>query len=164
MKSKEKIKDSKKIKDVKINERQHFFLFFTMLIVFNIIMISASITLLVMLKEWYLWLLVTVVLAVVLWVSYRTYRDRQSFHRCELHERYLVVNSIWFDTLVDLSQVFDVKVKKSWLDKLCKINTLSLEIYMKSSTRSKFTLHFVEEDAEALKDEIMKLAIECRKK
>lgn len=146
-----------KIKDVKINEKQHFLLFISILILFNVILLASTIFVLVFLTKWYNWVLCVIIWITCSWFSFKAYRDEKNYHKCALYENAIVVNSIWFNIVVDLKNIYDIKIKESILDKAFKINTLSMELYLINSKRKKFTIHFIEEDTEKLKAEIFEL-------
>ena len=149
-----------KIRDVKINQKQHFLLFVAMIIVFNILLLFSVWFVLMNLNFWYNWVICFAIIFLCWGLSFKTYRDIKTFHKCELYDNALVINSIWFNIKVDLKNICEIKVKESVLDKLFKINTKSLEIHMVAMRRKKFTIHFIEEDAEKLKWEILKIVEE----
>ena len=151
------VKLGTKIRDVKINEKEHFLLFVSMLIFFNMFLIFSVWFVLMNLNTWYNWVICFGILFICWWLSFKTYRDTKVFHKCELYDNALKINSIWFNINVDLKNICEIKVKVSALDKLFKLNTKSLEIHMVAMRRQKFTIHFIEEDAEKLKWEILKL-------
>ena len=148
----------KKIRDVQINQKQHFLLFIAMLLLFNMLLLYSVWFVLMNLNTWYNWVICFGIIFICWWLSFKTYRDVKSFHKCELYDNALVINSIWFNLKVDLKNICEIKVKESVLDKMFKINTKSLEVRMIASRRKKFTIHFIEEDAEKLKWEILKTA------
>ena len=71
----------------------------------------------------------------------------------------IVINSIWFNIKVDLKTIYEMNVKESFLDKIFKLNTKSLEVKMFSQRRKKFTIHFIEENVVKLKQEITNLIV-----
>lgn len=145
-----------KIRDVQINQKQHFLFFVAMIIIFNIVLMFSVGYVLTHLYAWYNWVLCFALMFASWGLSFRAYSAVKVFHKCELYDNALVVNSIWFNTIVDLKDVCEIKVKESFLDKLFKINTKSLQIKLVANRRKKFTIHFIEEDAEKLKWEILK--------
>ncbi|MBQ8615289.1 MAG: hypothetical protein IJ415_01820 [Clostridia bacterium] len=146
-----------KIRDVQINQKQHFLLFVAMMIFFNMLLLLSVWFVLMNLNTWYNWVICFATIFVCGGLTFRAYRNVKSFHKCELYDNALAINSIWFNINVDLKNICEIKVKESVLDKIFKINTKSLEIHMVASKRKKFTIHFIEEDAEKLKWEILKL-------
>ena len=147
-----------KIRDVVINQKQHFLLFVSMLIMCNLFLLLSIWFVLINLNTWYNWVICFMIIFLCWGLTFKAYRDIKSFHKCSLYDNALVVNSIWFNLKVDLKNICEIKVKESIFDKLFKINTRSLEIHIIASKRKKFTLHFIEEDAEKLKWEILKTA------
>lgn len=147
----------KKIRDVKINERQHFLLFVSMLILFNFLMMFSVGFILIYLEIWYNWVICFAILALSFGLSFKSYRDIKTFHKCELYDNALVINSIWFNFKVELKNIYEMRVKVSVLDKFFKLNTKSLEVKILGSRRKKFTIHFIEENAVNLKQEITSL-------
>ena len=147
-----------KIRDVNTNQKQHFLFFVAMIIMFNFLLLFSIGFVLIYLNTWYNWVVCFALIFICWGLSFKTYRDMKHFHKCELYDNALVVNSIWFNLKVDLKNICEIKVKESTLDKIFKLNTKSLEIHIISSRRKKFTIHFIEEDAENLKWEILKTA------
>lgn len=145
-----------KIRDVKINQKQHFLLFVSMIIVFNILLLFSVGFVLVNLNTWYNWVICFAIIAICGALSFKTYRDIKTFHKCELFDNAMAINSIWFNIKVAFKDICEIRVKESILDKIFKIDTKSLEIKIVGSRRKKFTIHFIEEDAEKLKWEILK--------
>lgn len=152
------VKLGNKIRDVEINQKQHFLFFVAMIIVFNLILMFSVGFVLVHLNTWYNWVICFGILFLAWGLSFKAYRDVQVFHKCELYDNALVINSIWFNIVVDLKDICEIKVKESRLDKMFKIGTKSLEIRIVANRRKKFTIHFIEEDTEKLKWEILKTA------
>lgn len=146
-----------KVKDVKINQKQHFLLFISMLILFNILLLISVIFVLIYLDRWYNWVICFALLGLSFGLSFKTYRDIKEFHKCELYDNALVINSIWFNLIIDLKDVYELKVKTSKLDKIFKLNTQSLEVKLMNNRRKKFTIHFIEENAVKLKQKIIEL-------
>jgi len=161
-KDKDDLKIGKKIRSIKINERQHFLFFVVMLILFNVVLFSSVTTLLTFVQEWYVWVICGAIVCVCFGYTFRAYCNIKNFQKCELHENCIVFSSIWCDITVDMRQIYNAVPIKSFLDKLFNLKTMSLEIYIKSNKRTKFTLHFIEEDVNNLRDEIMALSIKNR--
>ena len=156
---KQKIKESeivlgKKIRDVKINERQHFLLFVSMLLLFNGLLLTSVWFVLINLNKWYNWVICILILALCFWWSFKTYRDQKRFHKCEIFDNALVINSIWFNLVVGFNEIYEMNVKVSKLDKIFHLNTKSLEVKIMGRKRKHFTIHFIEENAVKLKQEI----------
>ena len=143
-----------KIRDVKINERQHFLLFVLMIVFFNIILLASVWFVLIYLNVWYNWVVCIAILCTSFGLSFKTYIKTKTFHKCELYDNAIVMNSIWFNLKVDFKDIYEMNVKESVLDKIFKINTKSLEVKIKNLRRHKFTIHFIEENVVQLKQEI----------
>ena len=146
-----------KIRDVKINERQHFLLFIATLIFFNLLLIISVWFVLSYLNNWYNWIICFAIIGLCFWLSLKTYRDIKSFHKCELYDNAISINSIWFNFKVAFKDICEINVKESVLDKILKLKTKSLEVKIMDNKRTKFTIHFVEENALKLKHEITML-------
>lgn len=163
--AKKKKKDKKpelvlgtKIRDVQINQKQHFLLFCSMLVLFNMVLIFSVGFVLIYINTWYNWVICFAILFLCWWFSFKAFRDLKVFHKCEIYDNALSVNSIWFNINIDVKDICEIKVKTSVLDKMFKLNTTSLEVKIINNRRKKFTIHFIEEDVEKLKWEILKLA------
>lgn len=146
-----------KIRDVKINEKQHFLLFVSILIFFNLLLLMSVWFVLIRLNEWYYWAICVALLALSFYLSFKTYRETKIFHKCELYENAISINSIWFNLNVELKDICEMQVKESRLDKIFKLGTKSLEVKILNRKRKKFIIHFIEEDAVKLKQEITML-------
>lgn len=147
----------KKIREVKINEKQHFLLFVFMLLFFNALLMFSAGFVLVKLNRWYNWVICFALIGICMGLSFKTYRRQKRFHRCELFDNAISINSIWFNIKIGYHEIYEMRVKVSVLDKLFKINTKSLEIKILGRMRKKLTIHFIEENAVKLKQEITML-------
>lgn len=158
---KKKIKNEivlgEKVKDVAINQRQHSFFYVFMLIFFNSLMLASIWYVLMCLPVWYNWVLCTIIFGVCFGFSFRSYLNVKDFHKCEIYDNAVVVTSIWFNYTVQMQDIYEMVIKETILDKLFKINTKSLEIKIFGHKRKHLTIHFIEEDAEKLKQHIKKL-------
>ena len=143
-----------KIRDIKINQRQHFMFYISMMVLFNAILVASVAFVLVYLNMWYNWVLCFMVVAVCVYLTFNTYLHEKNFHKCAIHKNAIVVNSIWFNFTADFSKIVLLKPKKSILDKIFKLSTHSLEIRLTNSRRKKFTIHFIEEDIKKLQSEL----------
>ena len=146
-----------KIRDVKINEKQHFLMFVSMLVFFNLMLLLSVWFVLIKLNNWYYWVICCTLLLLSFWLSFRTYRDIKSFNRCELFDNAISINSIWNNLNIPFKDIREMKVKVSVLDKLFKLNTKSLEVKILHHKIKKVVIHFIEEDAVKLKQEITML-------
>lgn len=70
---------------------------------------------------------------------------------------------MWADTEIDLKSVFGAEPITSVTDKLFKIRTHTIVLHIKSFTRDKYILHYIDEDPERICNKIMKLAVKTRK-
>ena len=156
----ETFKLGNKIKDIKVNQKQHFLLFVTLLVLFNVLLCASLIFLLVYLQNVVNWIICIISLLVCGWFSFKLYRDLKNYHKCTLYDNALVVDSIWLNVVIPLKNIYEIKVKQCFLDKIFKLNTYSLDFRMLRQCRTKFTLFFVEEDALKLKEEITNLIYE----
>ena len=146
-----------KIRDVQINERQHFLLYVSMLVLFNALLIGSVWFVLIYLTAWYNWVVCLLIVGLSVGLSFKSYLDIKVFHKCTLFENAISINSIWFQINVELKDVYELRVKESILDKMFKLKTKSLEVKILGHRRKKFTIHFIEENAVKLKQEITML-------
>jgi len=153
-----------KIRDIKINERQHFLMFSFMLIFFNMLLVASVGFVLVYLNTWYNWVICFAILLSSFGISFKTYLNIKNFHKCEIYNNALVLNSIWNNISVALKDIYEITVKETRLDRLFKLNTKSLEIKILNHRRKKFTIHFIEEDVNDLRFEILKIMEKDSKK
>ena len=154
----------KKVRDVKINEKQHFLMFVSVLIFFNLLMLVSVWFVLIYLNRWYNWVICIAIVAVLFLLSFKSYRDIKSFHKCELYDNALVIKSIWFEIKVELKDIYEMNVKETRLDKIFNLGTKSLEVKILGRSRKKFTIHFIEENAVKLKQEITMMIDRYEKK
>lgn len=144
----------KKIRDVKTNEKQHFLLFVAMLILFNGLLLTAVWFVLMHLNKWYNWVVCVILVGLSFWLSLKTFREQKRFHKCELFDNAISLNSIWFNLNVGYHEIYEMNVKVSKLDRIFHLDTKSLEVKIMGRKRKKFTIHFIEENAIKLKQEI----------
>lgn len=163
-KNKSELVLGKHIRTVKTNQKQHFLFFVAMLIFFNMLLLFSVGFVIVSLNIWYNWVLCFVVLSLSGFLSFKTYQKVTVFHKCDLYENAISIRSIWFNIDLAYEDIFELKIKESILDKLFKINTKSLEIKILNHRRKKFTIHFIEENANKFKKEILNLIEKNQKK
>ena len=158
----EELVPGKLIKEITIDEHQHLFWLAVLLILSNILLLFAVIYLVIQFMKWYIWLIDICVLVYCIVQSVRTYKNSSKIRVYLLYNNCLVVKSLLYDTAIDLSQVFEVKPKRTLMDKLAKKDTGSIEIFIKSKSRDKIILRYINEDIDKLCQQILDLANECR--
>ena len=144
----------KKVRDVKVSEKQHFLLFVSMLVLFNLLMVASIWFVLIYMNKWYNWVICIALLFVTFGLSFKTYCDTKLFNKCTIYDNAIEIKSIWFNFKFELKDVYEMNVKESFLDKAFKTNTKSLVVKVMNHRRHKFTIHFIEENAVKLKQEI----------
>lgn len=150
------------IKEIKIDEHQHLLWLAVLLILSNILLLFAVIYLVVKFMRWYIWILDICILVYCIVQSVRTYKNSSKMRVYSLYDNCLVVKSLLYDTVIDLSQVFEVKPKRTLCDRLAKNGKMSVEILIKSKSRDKIILRHINEDITELCQQILDLANKCR--
>lgn len=158
----EEFKIGKFIREIEIDEHQHLFWLGVFLILANIFLLFAVIYLVVQFMKWYIWILDICILVFCIVQSVRTYKNAKKIRVYAIHENCLIIKSLMYDTVIDLAQVFEVKRKKTLYDWLSKKGVRSLELLIKSRSRDKIMLRFINEDIDKLAQELLDLANEAR--
>ncbi len=158
----EEFKIGKFIREIEIDEHQHLFWLGVFLILANIFLLFAVIYLVVQFMKWYIWILDICILVFCIVQSVRTYKNAKKIRVYAIHENCLIIKSLMYDTVIDLAQVFEVKRKKTLYDWLSKKGVRSLELLIKSRSRDKIILRFINEDIDKLAQELLDLANEAR--
>lgn len=164
LKKKEEFQVGKFIREIEIDEHQHLFWLGVFLILANILLLIAVIYLVIQFMKWYIWILDICVLVFCIVQSVRTYKNAKKIRVYAIHDNCLIVKSLMYDTVIDLSQIYDAKPKKTVYDRLSKKGVRSLALLIKSKSRDKIILRFINEDVEKLAQEILDLANEARLK
>ena len=112
-------------------------------------------------NKWYIYLLDIIIVGFCIYRSVVCIKLAKKNHGYTLYSNALAVNSLWYDTTVDISKVYKVVPKKTLLDKMTK-RTNSLEIYFKDGGYYKIKLYHISEDIGELISEIMQRSLEAR--
>ena len=158
----EELQPGNYIKEIEIDEHQHLFWLAILLILSNILLLFAVIYLVVEFMKWYIWLLDICILVYCIIQSVRTYKNSSKIRIYSLYDNCLVIKSLLYDTTIDLSQIFEVKPKRTLFDKLANKGTRSIEILIKSKSRDKIILRYINEDINKLCQQILDLANKCK--
>ena len=128
-----------KVRDVKINQKQHFFLFIAMMVLVNTLLVASVAFVVTYLNMWYNWVLCFAIVGVCAYLTLRSYIHVKNFHKCSIHKNAIVMDSVWFNFVADLKKVVELNPKKSILDKMFKLETYSLEVKMIGCKIKKYT-------------------------
>lgn len=155
-------KEGKKIKDIQINHDAYRNSTTVFLFLFNILLFVAVVYLNLNVNTWYISIIIGVILAYSWWRSIVTFLKLKDSQKYELFENSLKITTLSMSYEIDLSKVFIVEKRKSLMDKLFRAGSQTIVIYKKEKGVHKYYLHYVEEDAQSLCNEIMNLAVKFR--
>ena len=161
-KKEEEFQIGKFIKEIEIDEHQHLFWLSVLLILANIVLLVSIVYLVVKFMKWYIWLIDICILVFCILQSIRTYKNSKKMRVYAIHENCLIIKSLMYDTVIELSNIFDVKPKRTLYDIFDKKGVRSLELLIKSKSRDKIILRFINEDVYKLAQEILDLANKAR--
>ncbi len=161
-KKEEEFQIGKFIKEIEIDEHQHLFWLSVLLILANIVLLISIVYLVVKFMKWYIWLIDICILVFCILQSIRTYKNSKKMRVYAIHENCLIIKSLMYDTVIELSNIFDVKPKRTLYDIFAKKGVRSLELLIKSKSRDKIILRFINEDVYKLAQEILDLANKAR--
>ena len=152
----------KKIKDIKINQKKYRWFIFSMLIVFNLILVGGIVYLCVNIPKWYIFTIVSVVWALCLAESVRVFVKSKSAYKYKIYEKCLLIQTIYSKYILKLENVYLVETKTSLADKMAGDDTYTLIVHVKDNVREIVKLPFVNEDSTLLTQTIMQMATENR--
>lgn len=160
--TKEKLDLGAKINDIDISLHHQKAMLITFLVLANLLLVVSLIVLIVLINTWYVWLIAVLALAGCCVYSVFTYLKGRYSHNYTLYENYLVIKSMMFDANIETRKIVDVKIKRTFFDRLFRLKTFSIVVYYQAFIINKVTLFFVKEDASVVVREIMDAAIKKR--
>lgn len=152
----------KKIKKIEVNRELHRRVLLVLLITFNILLIAALIYFSASLKHWVAYLISAALLGYCSWQSVMTYLHSKECHKYTICEKGISLKSIWYDQKIFYKDILMVEVHKSMWDKIFKIDSTALIIYLKSNKKRKIVLPFILNNAEQVCDELLSYVIASR--
>lgn len=153
-----------KVKDIIIDQKKYRWLVFSLLVLFNILLIVGFVYVSVSIPQWYVFLICTIIWIVCILESIRVFIKAKKAYKYEIYESSLLIQTLYSKFIIKFETVFMVKTIKSFLDKVSGNKTNSLVIYANSKVREKVVLPFIAEDEKLLIQTIMQKAIDCREK
>ena len=162
----ESTKREKPIRLIEIDHKKRLKILFSLLIVFNVILVGALTYLCVLIKTAFVVILALSILIFCVIRSVLTYVESKKDTKYEIYPNKIVCESMVYTGEIDLSKVYIVKPRKTLTEKIFKKPASRVLIYSKAGDMFKtvYSLNFVKEDTEKLSDEIMRLAIKVREK
>ncbi len=157
-----KEKKNNKIKDININHVVYRNSTGVFLLLFNILLFVAVVYLNLNVNTWYISIIIGAILAYCWWRSIVTFLKLKDSQKYELFEDSLKITTLSMTYEIELSKVFIVEHRKSLMDKIFRPGTTTIVVYKKEKGVHKYYLHYVEEDAQSLCNEIMNLAVKNR--
>lgn len=153
----------KKIRDININHRQHFIAVLVSIILLGILTLAMGIMFMVFIKKWYVVLIVCLVFAAcTVWAVF-TMKNLKKQPIYQLYERVLVINSLQYQTVIDLANVYAALPKNSTQNK-SERNVGRIKLFVKTKFVERPVLNHINEDEIALSNEILALAEKARQK
>lgn len=153
-----------KVREIEINQKKYAWLTFSLLVIFNLILIGGLVYLCVSIPKWYIYTIVAVVWTLCVAESVRVFIKSKHGFKYEIYEKCLFVKTIYSSFIIKFENVFMVETKKSIVEKFVNSNTNTIVLHVKDNVRNIVKLPFISEDLNLLKQTIMQKAIDNREK
>lgn len=155
--------ESKRIKEVQVNQSFHRRVLGIWLIIFGVLLLGALSFLIATIRTWYVIIVAVCLLVFCVWRGIETFKKSKNCHKYVIYEDKLTVNSVWYDYELKLSEIFMVEPIITIFDKILKKKSSTIVIYSKESVSKKIFMTYIAEDTSKLCEQIMKLSVKARK-
>ena len=148
-------KTGNKIRDLSIDLNVNLFILGMLLIVFNCVFIISALLLAHWINLWWVWFIDFVLVIFCILHSIANFVYNSKNYHFTLHENCMVLNSMWFyNTIIDLRQIKEIKTKIGFWDKLFGRGTCTLTLLLSDEFQTKINLYFLKEDPTNLYNEL----------
>lgn len=137
---------SKKIKDIEIYSKQYLVSLSSLLIIFNLILWSSLILLVVKVKNIFTIVISFIIFIFCLIYSIYTFLKSKKCHNYQLYEDYIKVTSLLNDETVNLVNIIKVVPKVKVINSNTKYLVQAIDIYYLDKNIKKTTLRYIKED------------------
>ena len=140
------------IKDFDYDKKRHLILMLACVGIFVSFVFVATLTFGIQINTWWAWLT-----SILLFVACCVYGllivlIRKDKPKYLLYENYLIIKSISHTTYIKRSEIVNISIHRSWIDKLFKFNSFGTVKIVEKNSRQSYML-FV--DAENIKNDIL---------
>lgn len=155
--------ESKKIKEIQVNQRFHRRVLGIWLIIFGVLLVCALSFVIATVRTWYIIIVAVCLLVFCTWRGIVTYKKSKDCHKYIIYEDKLTINSVWYDYNLKIAEIFMAEPITTIFDKVFKRKSSTIVIYSKESVSRKIFMTYISEDTTKLCEQIMKLSVKARR-
>ena len=140
---------------VDIDNNQHKIILGIELILFNLVLISALITISLVCKVWYVYLISIILFVLCLTYSIIVFIKNEKLNVYKLTDDCIYIKNALIEVNINYSEIIKITPKKSFADFLTKRNSQTLIIHTTRKNYEKIKLYFIGENILNITNEIL---------
>ena len=153
----------KKVKEINVDYNQKFFIHAVLLVIFNLLLLIATITLGCLINVWYIWLIDILMIISCFITSVCNFTHAKARYKYTICTNGIMLNSMWYDNMaVDYKLIKRIKMGSRFIDRIASRGTYTITIFLRDDLKSKLTLYFVKDDMMKIKQSIEEQAKNAR--
>lgn len=161
---KEKFLPGEKLKDIEIDTKSYKRFSLIVLLISNIMLFAVLLVMLCLVHNWWICLIFVVLFALCVWWSISQLCRSKYQKVYALHDNCIVIKSIVVYAIIKFEDICDVEPCRSLRDKLHKTEAHGLAFYMSPRHKNKIVIGFINEDLNALTEQIKNLTKQAKQK
>lgn len=161
---KEKFLPGEKIKDIEIDLKSYKQFSLIVLLISDIMLFAVLLVMLCLVHNWWICLIFVLLFGLCVWWSVDQLCKAKYQKVYALHDNCIVVKSIVVYAIIKLEDICDVEPCHSLRDKLHKTDAHALAFYLSPKHKNKIVIGFINEDLNALTEQIKELIKQAKQK
>lgn len=149
---------------VNIDHKQHKIILLIELIIFNLVLVFALLTLCIVCKVWYVYLIAVILLLTCLIYSIVVFIKNKNLNIYKLTNDSLYIRNEIMEINIKYSEIVKISFKKSFVDILTSRGAQTLIIHTTKKNYEKIYLYFIGENLSNLANEILSKTSEINQK
>lgn len=161
---KEKFLPGEKIKDIEIDTKSYKQFSLIVLLISDIMLFAVLLVMLCLVHNWWICLIFVLLFGLCIWWSVNQLCRAKYQKVYALYDNCIVVKSIVVYAIIKLEDICDVEPCRSLRDKLHKADAHALAFYLSPRHKNKIVIGFINEDLNALTEQIKDLSKQAKQK
>ena len=140
---------------VEIDNSQHKIILGIELILFNLVLVFALITISLVIKVWYVYLISSILFVLCITYSIVVFVKNKKLNVYKLTDEYIYIKNTLIEVKINYNEIIKIAPKKSFVDSLTHRDKQTLILYTTRKNYEKIKLYFIKENTLNLADEII---------
>lgn len=140
---------------VEIDNSQHKIILGIELILFNLVLVFALITISLVIKVWYVYLITSIIFVFCITYSIVVFVKNKKLNVYKLTDEYIYIKNTLIEVKINYNEIIKIAPKKSFVDFLTHRDKQTLILYTTRKNYEKIKLYFIKENTLNLADEII---------